>query len=1392
MSTILIVDDHVLNRQFLLALLGFDQHRLLEAVDGVEGLALAASEHPDLIITDIMMPRMDGYEFISQIRADPALAAIPAMFYTSTYSVGDANAIARACGVRWVLQKPSSPKVILAAVNEALGLPPPGTAVVRPEIPAVAETGRFANIDSQLSQYLRDLDAGSGLVAQIADHASQDAPASGDLLQAARRLSGSLSDFQTMGLRLTALIDMGIELVSVQDPQRLIETGCRIARHVGVARFAVIGILNEEGSGYAHFTGRGLEPGVQEQIAAAPPPRGVFQSVVTQRRPQRLQGLAGKIGATGLFAGHPPLDSLLVVPIASPGKCYGWLYLGDKLGADRFSEIDEEVLLALASQIAVAYENVSLVERIQINLAQIERESSERQQIALRLRQSETRFRQLAENINEVFFLIDSHDSKVLYISTPYERIWGRTCVSLYADPRSWLTSIHPDDREWVRQAEMVRKKDPVRVGTGFDYRYRIVRPDGEIRVVHARGFPIRNELGEVYRIAGIAEDVTAYTRAMEALAEREAGLQRAQLISKLAHVITGQDGNFESWSETLPALVGMTAAELPPSTREWLRYIHPADVDRFRNCCIEAGRTGLHHEVDYRISGSGQNWIQIHQVLEPLPGPGTANSNIRWFNTLQDVSEQKEQQQKLARLSRIYAVQSGINSAIVRIHERQALLRDACRVAVTVGEFSMAWVGLYGEETEDGRVIHWVDDQLEHPEQQALIRATVLAGRQHPACRAARELHAVVCNDIGSEPTLAAISAGLCGQGHNSLAALPLIVGNRAVAVITLFASERDFFDKEEQKLLDELAADLSFGLEFIEKDERLNFLAYYDALTGLPNRTLFHDRLSQLFGGREQTQGIVCVVVINIDRFGQLNDAFGRHAGDAVLRMVAERLSTMLPETYSPARISGDTFAVALTGLQQGEDAASVVEKKILDLLEPAFIVGGQEMRISARAGLALYPADGGDAETVLKHAEVAIKKARSSATRSLYYAPQMNAAIAARLELENALRIALAEGQFLIHYQPRVDLSNGRIASAEALIRWMHPVHGMVPPVQFIPLCEETGLIVPIGAWVIDAVCAQQAAWRAQQIEIVPVAVNLSAIQFKKGRLMQTVRDALAAHELEQKYLEFELTESIVMDDPDQAITHLQALKAQGAVLSLDDFGTGYSSLAYLQRFPFDFVKIDRSFVTNITTNPGDAAIVNAVIAMAHSLNLQVVAEGVETEGQLRYLRNQRCDQMQGYFFSKPVAAAEFGAMLRADKRLAFSPEPSENEGTLLIVDDEPHNLAALRRLFHNEGYRVLTAGGGHEGLELLALNSVQVIVSDQRMPGMSGTEFLAIVKDLYPDTIRIILSGYTDLEVITDGVNRGAVFKFLSKPWDDEMLLGHIREALRLYRPQAVSS
>ncbi len=388
--------------------------------------------------------------------------------------------------------------------------------------------------------------------------------------------------------------------------------------------------------------------------------------------------------------------------------------------------------------------------------------------------------------------------------------------------------------------------------------------------------------------------------------------------------------------------------------------------------------------------------------------------------------------------------------------------------------------------------------------------------------------------------------------------------------------------------------------------------------------------------------------------------------------------------------------------------------------------------------------------------------------------------------RLTMENHLCHALERDELRLYYQPKVNLRTGLITGMEALIRWQSPELGMVSPAEFIPLAEETGLIEPIGEWVIRTACRQNRVWQAANLTPLTVAVNVSARQFREKNLTRVVGKALRETGLAPHYLEIELTESLVMHNVEAVAAILAELKEMGISLAMDDFGTGYSSLSCLKRFPFDKLKIDQSFVREITTAPDSAAIARTVIAMAHSLNLKVIAEGVETEGQLNYLRRNDCDEMQGYYFSRPVPAADFERLLREGRRLQHSSEGHVcPRKTLLIVDDEKDVAAALAAVLDTDGYHVLVATSAEQGFELMANHRVAVVLADQRMPRMSGTEFLSRVKELYPDSVRMIVSGFADFDTVTNAINCGAIYKFLFKPWKAEEIKEQVGEAFRHY-------
>jgi diguanylate cyclase (GGDEF)-like protein/PAS domain S-box-containing protein len=729
---------------------------------------------------------------------------------------------------------------------------------------------------------------------------------------------------------------------------------------------------------------------------------------------------------------------------------------------------------------------------------------------------SELRFRQMAESIDDVFFLQNLDSSEMYYVSPAYETIWGRTCDSLYANPASWGDSIHPEDLE-----RAIASYDAGRL-TGFDHEFRIVRPDGELRWIQVRGFPIADGDGQPYRIAGVATDIT----------------------------------------------------------------------------------------------------------------------------------ERKLAESKIKRLNRVYAVLSGINTLIVRVQDREELFRESCRIACEAGQLRSAWIGIVNPDTQTIDGAAWAGEGYGH-----LLDHLALAGptddnpaRPGLAASAIRTRQYQVCNDIAATPERLTYPKEALARGHLAMISLPLFLDNEAMGAVSLYAGESNFFDDKEIALLDELAGNISFAIDHLRRREELNTLAYYDTLTGLANRNLFLARAAQHLSDAARDGHKLAMYLIDLERFKNINDSLGRPAGDALLKQVAEWLTRNGGGDASLfARLDADHFAAILPRPSPEWDLRRLLATTTRNFLEHPFSLTGSVFRVAAKVGAAVFPADGSDVDTLFKHAEAALKKAKKSGERFLFYTQAMTDNVAGRVILENRLRHALDNDEFVLHYQPRINLVSGKVSGAEALIRWNDPSSGLVAPEQFIPVLEEIGLSFEVGRWAMQKVIADYLSWRKTGLAGVRLAVNMSPQQLRNPGFVAEIRRAVSIDPHAAEGLELEITESLIMEDVDHNIVTLWAVREMGVHIAIDNFGAGFSSLSHLSRFPVSALKIDPSFVNDMNAGPQGLALVSTIINLAHSLKLKVVAEGVETEEQSRLLRLLRCDEMQGS--SQPVPRDEFEAKFKA---------------------------------------------------------------------------------------------------------------------------------------------
>ncbi|MFT3848309.1 MAG: EAL domain-containing protein [Propionivibrio sp.] len=724
-------------------------------------------------------------------------------------------------------------------------------------------------------------------------------------------------------------------------------------------------------------------------------------------------------------------------------------------------------------------------------------------------------------------------------------------------------------------------------------------RRDGSLFWERALIAPIRDAEGKVTNYVAIKEDISALREVMTQLQESENRFRSAMAVMLEGLVILSPDGEYVFVNRSAQESIGhdVLGRQVTDLGYEIIREDgSPCPPDEYpSHRTLRDGSEIRDAVIGFRVPGGAVRWTEIN--TSPLHVAG----DPRWgaVLTFSDVTERRrtEEQLKLA----FEAIKHSGEGILVTDAEHRILSANPAFEAMT------------GYRTDEiiGAEPSVISLGESGPEQEvALVMREALATTGY--------WQGEVWNRRRS------------GEGYPGWLGVSVVhdADNRPKYYIYIFS------DITERK----------------EAQKRIEYLAHHDALTGLPNRLLLCDRMAQAQAQAHRMQSRVALMFLDLDRFKTINDSLGHPVGDALLKEIVERLKGCVRESDTISRQGGDEFIILLNDVRDGEAIARVADKIHQRMADP-IVLGSHTLNTSFSIGIAIYPDDGSDFDTLLQKADTAMYHAKEAGRNShRFFTEQMNRRVVEHLSLETSLRRALDNKEFVLHYQPQMDLGEGRIVGVEALVRWNHPEQGLISPARFIPVAEDSGLIVPLGAWVLSEACRQARAWQDAGLPPIVVAVNLSAVQFRRPDLVNTVINALVLSDLDSQWLELELTESILIQDAEATLDTVRRLKSLGIKLSVDDFGTGYSSLTYLKRFAVDKLKIDQSFVRDLVSDPDDAAIVRAIIQMAHSLKLKTIAEGVESEELANLLRIFHCDEIQGYWLARPMSAEQMEAFLR----------------------------------------------------------------------------------------------------------------------------------------------
>lgn len=837
-------------------------------------------------------------------------------------------------------------------------------------------------------------------------------------------------------------------------------------------------------------------------------------------------------------------------------------------------------------------------------------------------------------NIDKNLFTFNDHIYEIFHTSA--EIVGGYTMTPEVYEQKY----IHPEDRHIVDE-EIQAALETTDPDYTRELEHRILYEDGGIGYITVRVFIIKDDHGRTIKTYGVLQDITEQKHKQHRLDLLNTALNEAHeavfLFDNKSHILEVNDEACKMLGYAREELQCMDMAEINPdfTMKQWTNFWKTISQD-----------ISLLQENRYMRRDGFIFPIEINANYFKYDGNSYALMLVR------DISQRKKTHNKILRLNYFYKMLGSINSLIVYCNEKKKLYEELCNIAVNIGAFRMTSVCLLEEITDQQQLVPVAVSGYEEgflDNIRTYVNNRILTD-DYPCMQTISQKKPTIINNVSTEKSVSTVwvSESL-SRGYWSMAVLPLMSAGTIVGIISFYAAEPDYFDQEEINLLQRLIENISFAVTSLDKEEKLQYMASYDSLTGLANRRLFHDHLDSVLNRSIKNNRNVALLLCDIRQFRHINNVYGTDSGDKILQQTSERLRMLTNDPVNVARLSNDTFAMILHDVKDATGIGYMFENSFFPTLNKEFQVDSKKIQVKFTGGIAVAPNDGTNAESLYKNAEAALKKAKSEGHQFLFYQPEMTARIAETLLIENKLRNALMKDQFLLHYQPKIQAVTRKITGFEALIRWNDPELGLIPPGKFIPILEESGLILEVGKWVIQTAISDYIRWEKKGYQVPKIAVNVSQLQLMAPDFVDTINEEISVFR-KKKPIDIEITESLLMTDIEQNISKLSLIQASGVNIAIDDFGTGYSSLSYISRLPIDVLKIDRSFVQPISDDADKMSLVTAIINLAHSLNLKVVAEGVETEEQAKILQLLKCDEMQGFLFYKPMPSIDVDPLLQ----------------------------------------------------------------------------------------------------------------------------------------------